>query len=219
MMRTGAGLAAVCLLVLALAGCEKDNGDQPHAEGTHHPATPVPPKPTLLDDLVEAYRTRQPEQWTRAESAIHAQKAEALPMLWQGLESEDRQTRELAAMMLAQVLPGLLYGDDSSRRPDADRIASKLKTALRDESAEVRVNIAVALSLFPEEAPALVPVFEELLASERPHVRSMAVAALGALGAPAAEALPEVERLSETDQDPAVQSAAREALGQLRQLR
>lgn len=171
-----------------------------------------------LAELVEAYRTGQPEQWTRAETAIHAQGAAALPALCEGLGSTDRQTRELASMMLAQVLPNLLYAENPSQRSDVLLLAGKLRPALKDESAEVRVNVAVALSLMEGEGQSLVPVLQELLTSELPHVRTIAVSALGGIGTPAAIALPQIERLSQTDSDPNTKAAALEALKQLRSL-
>jgi HEAT repeat protein len=182
------------------------------------PASPADAGQTALANLVQAYRGGQPELWTRAESAIHAQGSAALPALLEGLNSQDRQTRELAAMMLAQVLPALLYPEDFSQKPETSLLAEKLRRALGDDSVEVRVNVAVALSMMDGQGPLLVPVFLELLGSELPHVRTMVVVALGGLGSPAASAIPAIERLSLSDPDPNVKAAALEALGQLRPL-
>ncbi len=173
---------------------------------------------TAFANLVAAYRRGQPTLWTQAEAAIQAQGASALPALLEGLKSPDRQTRELGAMMLAQVLPTLLYAEDFRQRPNTERLAERLRPALRDESVEVRVNVAVGLSLIEGQGPTLIPVLQELLASELPHVRTMAVVALGGLGMQAASAIPAMERLSQTDQDPAVKSAAQEAISQIRSL-
>lgn len=178
----------------------------------------LPPGSDALAELVEAYRTGQPERWTRAEAAIHAQGSAALPALCEGLSSPDQQTRELASMMLAQILPNLLYAENLSQRPDAAQLAGQLRQALRDHSAEVRVNVAVALSLMEGEGPALVPVLVELLGSEQPHIRTMAVSALGNLGASARIALPHIERLSQADTDPTTKAAALEASNQLRSI-
>ncbi len=94
----------------------------------------------MFAELIAAYRAGQPEQWTRAETAIHAQGSAALPALFEGLSSPDQQTRELASMMLSQVVPNLLYAESQSQRPDALLLAGQLRRALQDDSAEVRVT-------------------------------------------------------------------------------
>ncbi|MCA9071435.1 MAG: HEAT repeat domain-containing protein [Planctomycetaceae bacterium] len=193
-----------------------------------HPASalnvsiPVPTSPKVpisgtksqvaFSDLVEAYRTGQPEQWTRAESAIHSCGLEALPTLLDNLQSPDGQIRELASMMLSQVMPDLLYPEDPSQRPEVAPIAERLRIALGDESVEVRVNVAVAMSLIEGEGPRLVPIFQELLNSELPHVRTMSVVALGGLTPHAVPAIPAIQRMSQSDPDPNTRSAAVEAL-------
>ena len=80
------------------------------------------------------------------------------------------------------------------------------------------VNAAVALSIMEGEAPVLVPVLGDLLHSELPHVRTMAVSALGNLGAPAANIIPAIERLTQSESDPTAKAAAVEALRQLRSI-
>lgn len=188
-----------------------------------NPVSPVPTVPVAgkagqqaFLELVDAYRTGQPDQWSQAEAAIHALGSAALPTLLDGLQSADRQTRELASMMLSQVLPNLLYPADLSQRPDITPIADRLRLALRDESVEVRVNVAVALSLMDGEGPKLVPIFQDLLKSDLPHVRTMSVVALGGLGPSAVPAIPAIERMSQTDPDPQAKAAAVEALTMLR---
>jgi hypothetical protein len=173
---------------------------------------------SAFSELVEAYRTGQADQWSRAEATIHAHASVALPALWEGLKSSDRPTRELASMMLAQVLPNLLYGENASHPPDATQWAENLRQALTDESAEVRVNVAVALSLMEGEGQGLIPVLEELLTSELPHVRTMAVSALGNLGPAASNAIGAIEQMSQTDSDSTAKAAAIEALNQLRRV-
>jgi HEAT repeat protein len=190
----------------------------PVPDSVPQPAASHPQAAGALKELAEAYRAGQPDRWTRAEAAIHAQGSAALPALSEGLASPDRQTRELSSMMLAQILPNLLYAENSTQRLDVTQVAAKLRQSLGDESAEVRVNVAVALSLMEGEGPALVPVLQELLGSELPHVRTMAVSALGNLGAPAAKAVPAIERLSQSDSDPTAKAAALEALSHLRPL-
>lgn len=177
-----------------------------------------PPGSNAFSELVEAYRAGQPDRWARAEAAIHAQGSAALAALLEGLSSPEKETRELASMMLAQVLPNLLYAESLSQRPDVLLLAGKLRQSLQDPSAEVRVNVAVALSMIEGEGPALVPVLQELLGSELPHVRTMAVSALGNLGPPAKAAIGAIERLSQSDSDPTTKAAALEALTQLRSL-
>ena len=166
--------------------------------------------------LVEGYRTGQAEQWSEAEAAIHSQGLRGLPILLDGLDSGDRQTRELASMMLAQVLPNLIFANDPSQRPDVKALSDRLRPFLSADSVEVRVNIAVALSMIEDEGPALVPVFQELLASELAHVRMMSVVALGGLGTHAAPAIPMIEEMSTSDPDPRTKAAAIEALTQLK---
>jgi HEAT repeat protein len=112
-----------------------------------------------------------------------------------------------------------LYAEDQSQRPAVGLIAGKLRQALKDESPEVRVNVAVALSLMEGEGPELVPILEELLHSELPHVRTMAVSALGGLGTLATTAIPAIESFTQTESDPTAKTAALEALSQLRSLR
>ncbi len=171
---------------------------------------------SIFDQLVNAYREGQPDQWTKAEAAIHQAGETVLPTLLNGLKSSDIQTRELASMMLAQVLPNLLFTENPSQQLELGSLKESLRLALADDSVEVRVNVAVALSLMEGEGPKLVPVFHQLLASELPHVRTMAVVALGGLGRSASSAIPAMEVLSQTDPSEEVKSAAHEALRMLR---
>lgn len=190
------------------------------------PVAPVPKVPKngnagqrAFFDLVEAFHTGQPDKWTRAEAAIHASGPSVVPTLLDGLQSSDQQTRELASMMLAQVLPNILYPEDLSQQPKITPIADRLRLGLQDESVEVRVNVAVALSLMEGEGPKLVPIFQQLLTSELPQIRTMSVVALGGLGSHAVPAIPAMERMSQTDPDPNAKSAAMESLKLLRSQR
>ena len=168
-----------------------------------------------FERLVKAFRSGEPGQWTQAEAAIHEEGVNAVPVLLDGLNSEDQQTRELASMMLAQVLPDLLYSNDSSGRPDERELLDRLRPHLNAESVEVRVNVAVVLSMIENQPQELVPVLQELLESEKAHVRMMAVVALGGLGTAADPAIPLIKELSLSDPDAGTKTAAAEALSRL----
>jgi len=167
-------------------------------------------------DLVAAYREGRPDQWTRAEASLHQLGLKTLPVLFDQLSSGELKSRELSSMMIVQVLPNLLFAEEISTRPDPADIACNLRPHLRAESVEVRVNIAVALSLIEGEAETVLPVLSELIHAHLPHVRTMAVVALGGLGPAAKNAEPAIERMSQTDADPEAKAAAAQALEMLR---
>lgn len=96
--------------------------------------------------------------------------------------------------------------------PDADdAVVRRLIDALKDPDAEVRQNIAVALSKL---GPACVDALTETLKDADPNRRGGAAYALGLIGLPARAALPALlEALS--DKEPDVRRQVSFAIGRL----
>ncbi|MES1207403.1 MAG: HEAT repeat domain-containing protein [Pseudomonadota bacterium] len=135
-------------------------------------------------------------------------------------ETPEQVSQEVEATMMrwrvailnkdAQAVIGLDM--DFKQRPDRYRAALE-KSAQTDENERVRAfsTRVVGKMRNPEEAP----LFKRLLADASPYVRQNAAWALGELRGAGAVAVAELRRVRARDAEPAVRSAAKDALGKV----
>lgn len=159
-----------------------------------------------------------------------------LPLVTNGLQSADGPTRRRAAKAVACIrqprdvlLPLLL---DLLRSPDAADRQQALETlcmmglptprmvnaylgALKDREAPVRLAAARALSTARLQAKAAVGALAEALDDPSPAVRELAARVLGTFGSRGEPAAAGLRRRAETDREPQVRAAAKEALGRI----
>lgn len=109
------------------------------------------------------------EEWEAANQKLQEIGPPALPVLVEGLGSEETVRREMASTVLA------LFG------PAAEPAAQELIKALEDKSIFVRANVAAALLQMPEHVDRVVPVLAEFLAGEDVELRRMAATNLAAV--------------------------------------
>ena len=118
------------------------------------------------------------------------------PDLRKHFRAKDSSARSLACMRLASL------------GPFAEAAAKDLEKVLGDEDIVIRANAASVLSVTSNPPESLVPALRELVNSEQPEYVSMAVVALGNLGADAVDAVPELTALIDsTDKDISVRAA------------
>jgi hypothetical protein len=115
------------------------------------------------------------------------------------LAGQDATTRQQAA----QALRGL--GEDG--------YAALLRTIRRGApEAKQEALRALDAGMLKTHANELLPVLSELLRDRNPVVRVMAVSRIGMLGKAAADAVPDLRRLSKSDEDAQVRGTAEQAV-------
>ncbi|WP_166828157.1 HEAT repeat domain-containing protein [Thalassoroseus pseudoceratinae] len=169
-----------------------------------------------FQEMQVAYESQKPDDYQVAEAKLLRFGPDAVPVLLDRLAAKNATTesttqQELASMMLLQILPETLLVDPSFPDDLRIRVFQVLPTALSHPSADVRINIATALSLFQDPPPQLVPALRGLLKSEAEHHRLMALIALGNLGPHSAVAMTDI-RESLKDESADVREAAKRTL-------
>ena len=171
---------------------------------------------STFEELQTAYESQQPVDYQAAETKLLQFGVDAIPVLLDrltgsGSTPRDSIRQELASMMLLQIVPETLLVNPSFPKDLRIRVFQTLPRALDNPSADVRINIATALSLFQDPPPELVPALQGLLKSDAEHHRLMALVALGNLGPHSVTATADIrEKLD--DDSPDVREAARQAL-------
>ena len=144
-----------------------------------------------------------PEEVDAATEKLQELGTAALPVLAEGLKSEESIHREMAATMLALIGSG------------ASSVSDALIAALGDKSDFVRANAATALAQMEGQASHVIPVFGDFLQSEDANLRMMAVMNLGVLDP--ADAKPLINQLIATldSDDPTILRPVVELLGKM----
>ena len=140
--------------------------------------------------------------WEAAQKHLVALGPTAIPVLLEGLESQNAIERETAATVCA------LTGAEDAR------IQAALLKCLSDESSFVRANAAAALAQSPEHQLQVMATLTDLLADTDPQLRRMAAANLGSFGAEASTELPKLTAVL-TDNDAEVVTPVIQLLGRM----
>lgn len=180
-------LLAVCL---PLTGCNGDSQpkqnevEKPKVEEEEKTKTAesetkkieMPPEPKgpsaeeLFQAFVDANINPDEQTWQKSHDDLYNLGEKAVPALTEGLKSEDAQTRELAAVILAEL------------GPKSEGAKKELQAALDDESESVRVNAASTLTLLSDPDEKLTATLTELIKSDDSAIQKTAVFSFSNLG-------------------------------------
>jgi len=142
------------------------------------------------------------EKWEALHLSLVEAGSEAVPVLRQGLESEDVARREQAASILS------LLG------PLSEPAVPQLLASLDDESAFVRATSAAALASFSTHQDKAKGTLLELLDSKDPELRRLAATNLSILGESASDLVPRL-MVALDDADGEVVRPIAQLLGQI----
>lgn len=180
MMRRGP-VACGCLAIgLVLTGCSaEERASDPAtppvvATAAESPAAATPPESAERQAAEAAFRMMttenvSPTEWEAANQRLQEIGQPALPVLVNGLGSDDQTKREMASTVLAWF--GI----------EAESVATELIAALDDKSAFVQANVATALLQMPDQVDRVLPVLSKFLESEDADLRRMAATNLAAI--------------------------------------
>ena len=140
--------------------------------------------------------------WEAAQKQLVDIGPAAIPVLLDGLKSENAFERETAATVCA------LTGAEDVR------LRAALAKCLSDEVSFVRANAAAALSQSPEHQPQVIATLSDLLSDTDPQLRRLAAANLSAFGAEASTELPKLTAVL-TDSDAEVVTPVIQLLGRM----
>jgi HEAT repeat protein len=161
--------------------------------------------------LIDTFRSAQDAELKReiqfALGAIGPEASEAVPLLVESLQSDNAEIRYSACYALGQI------------GPQAKAAAPVLRDLARSDDRFMRLgSVWALLRILPEDSrlkEQAAPLLLEMIDDPREHIRAEVITRLGALGTTAKAALPAIEKALQ-DADPAVRSAAEEALKRLR---
>ncbi len=223
LMATALSVGTMCVVV-ALSGCGGEDAPMPADRSsttvTDASAVVTSPDSSTVSAPVEVEPSPEelaardafqkmtaegvsPEEVDAATHKIESLGSAALPVLAEGLKSDESIKRDMAATMLAML--GAAAAD----------VSDALIVALGDESDFVRANVATALAQMEGQAAHVIPVFGELLESDDPKLQTMAAMNLGFLDPAAAKPL--IGQLTQTldSDDPTILRPVVELLGKI----